>query len=385
MNMIGIVVKALYVTMTGWAVQAVPLPERPKGAIWEGQAARRREAPSTGWGWASSSPLSSLSDDLDERGKALYASGKVRDAREALLSAWTLKRSYDIAANLGTVELELGMNRDAAEHLGYSVRTFPSTGKKKNLAATKQQLDEARKQVGALAIKVTVDGAEVLVDGVPVGRAPLADEVFVEAGGRTVEAKASGYQVGKMVVQVAKGGAEVVNLALVALAAPVGPVASGGPIVPVGGSASASAPPPPPVGSGVPVVPPPVSRSVVPGVILGSVGIAALATGIGLMVDANSKNAAAQELSGTIRTAGHSCVSGAANFDARCTDLQSTAEKTDMHNRAGIGLLIGGSAAAMAAAVYVLWPVSTTTTAGSSRVSPSVSTGGAGLVWSGTF
>jgi hypothetical protein len=103
------------------------------------------------------------------------------------------------------------------------------------------------------------------------------------------------------------------------------------------------------------------------------------------MVDANSKNAAAQELSGTIRTAGHSCVSGAANFDARCTDLQSTAEKTDMHNRAGIGLLIGGSAAAMAAAVYVLWPVSTTTTAGSSRVSPSVSTGGAGLVWSGTF
>jgi hypothetical protein len=384
MNMIGIVVKALYVTMTGWAVQAVPLPERPKGAIWEGQAARRREAPSTGWGWASSSPLSSLSDDLDERGKALYASGKVRDAREALLSAWTLKRSYDIAANLGTVELELGMNRDAAEHLGYSVRTFPSTGKKKNLAVTKQQLDEARKQVGALAIKVNVDGAEVLVDGVSVGRAPLADEVFVEAGGRTVEAKASGYQVGKMVVQVAKGGAEVVNLALVALAAPVGPVASGGPVVPLGGSASASAPPPPPVGSGAAVVPPSVeSGGPSTGLIVAGAGAtgAALIAGVVFTVLANQKISDARAKNGELVAAigpGHCTESTGV-----CDDVAGLLRDWTTFKNGAAGSFIGAGVFGAATLVYGL--AARNTTATSVRVAPVVTASGGGIVVGGAW
>src|SRR4051812_30525864 len=58
-------------------------------------------------------------DQLFQKGRALYQSGKIQPARDALAAAWALKKSYDIAANLATAELELGMARDAAEHFAY--------------------------------------------------------------------------------------------------------------------------------------------------------------------------------------------------------------------------------------------------------------------------
>ena len=326
-------------------------------------------------------------DQLFQKGKALYASGKVRDAREALLSAWTLKRSYDIAANLGTVELELGMNRDAAEHLTYSVRTFPSTGKKKNLAVTKQQLDEARKQVGALSIKANVDGAEVLVDGAVVGRAPMVDEVFVEAGARTVEAKSSGFATGRVVVQVAKGGTEGVTLTLVAVVAPVASVGappgppSGSavvaPLVPAGSSTGAPPPPPPRPqgeegGASRALL---VTGGVAGGVALG-MGVVFAVLSNGKARDADTRRAA------LISSTGNDACAGAPS--AACTDFMDAANAKRTFANAAFWSFVGAGAAGAGTLIYALTAPKRATTSGL-RVIPIGATHGGGLQLGGVW
>jgi hypothetical protein len=148
---------------------------------------------------------SQKADDLFRIGKEQYKTGKLREAYDSYRGAWALKQSYDIAANLANTELLLGMKRDAAEHFAMCLRTFAATGSKPQQEVVKKQFDEARQEIGALLIKVSVDGAEVFVDGKSVGRAPLKGEVFVEAGTRTVEAKLSGYEPVKQSLSAVKG------------------------------------------------------------------------------------------------------------------------------------------------------------------------------------
>lgn len=171
---------------------------------------------------------SQKADDLFRIGKEQYKTGKLRDAYASYRGAWVLKQSYDIAANLANTELLLGMKRDAAEHFAMCLRTFAATGSKAQQEVVKKQFDEARKEIGALLIKVSVDGAEVLVDGKSVGRAPLRGEVFVEPGPRTVEAKLSGYEPAKQALQAERGAeTQTVTLELSVLKAPPPPTPTG--------------------------------------------------------------------------------------------------------------------------------------------------------------
>ena len=102
--------------------------------------------------------------------------------------AWTLKHTYDIAGNLGQVELKLGKFRDAAEHLDFTLRLFPPTGKAAPREAIRLAFEAARKEVAALTIRVSAQGAAVSVDGTAIGLSPFEVPVFVDPGKRTLEA-----------------------------------------------------------------------------------------------------------------------------------------------------------------------------------------------------
>ncbi|MFS8071089.1 MAG: hypothetical protein ACMG6S_32370, partial [Byssovorax sp.] len=128
-------------------------------------------------------------DEYFRQGKAFVKEDRWEDARRAYLAGYKIKRGYDIAGNLGNVELELGLARDAAEHLAYCIKSFPATGTASQLAYVKGRFEEARQKVSALSIQVNVDGAEVFVDGRSIGRSPFADDVYVEPGARTLEVK----------------------------------------------------------------------------------------------------------------------------------------------------------------------------------------------------
>ncbi len=207
-------------------------------------------------------------DELFRRGKALVKEDRWEEARRAYLAGWQIKQGYDIAGNLGSVELELGLARDAAGHLAYCIKSFPATGTAAQLAYIKGRFEEARQRVAALGIQVNVDGAEVYVDGRSIGRSPFPDDVYIEPGARTLEAKLAGFAPSKLEITADKGSWQSVALVLRAGAGP---------------RAQASSAPP---SSSPPDVPVPVEdRSRAPFFVGGGVALAGIGAGVaGLVV-----------------------------------------------------------------------------------------------------
>lgn len=306
-------------------------------------------------------------DAAFRQGNALYKQQRYAEAKAAFEQAFKLKRSHDIAANLGFAELKLGLQRDAAEHLAFAVKNWPPTGKAENRESALHWLGIAKGAVMTLKVTVNVDGATVLVDGKAVGTSPLETEVFVDPGTRTIGARLAGYADAEHAVQATQGGEQKVEIALVA-APPPGPAGGGG-----------RGPTPPPT---------PARRSVVPGAVLGGVGGAALVTGIGLIVAGAGKLSTSKTESQQVLDAHKSCVAGATNYDTQqCASLASTASTSDTLDRVGLGFLVGAGAAAVGSVVYFVWPAAkpSAPSAGVVHVVPSVSATGGGLVVSGTF
>lgn len=295
-------------------------------------------------------------DELFDQATTAVDAGRLQEAEAKLEEAWALKQTHDIAGNLGIVKAHLGKNREAVEHLTWALQHLPPTESSLTRKGLEAELAKARAEVGALRVRVNVEGAEIAVNGRAAGSSPLAGEVFVEPGIVNVSVRRDGYQPAEAHVQVAKGASQEVTVTLEQVK-----------VAPETGT--------------------PKSRSIVPGVVLGGAAGVALATGIGLLVDAGAKGSSARGMHDAIVKAGHSCVAGAANYDSRCVELHSTASAGDTRHGVGVGLLVGGSAAAVGAAVYLLWPRSSAgvSSAHGLSLAPAVSTTNAGLVFSGTF
>ncbi|WP_437898758.1 PEGA domain-containing protein [Sorangium sp. So ce124] len=160
------------------------------------------------------------SDALTDRARQLFAdgvkaanAGKWADAHAAFLAAWGLKPHYQIASNLGVACLRVGKPRDAAEYLTRYLREAPAT-KVQERQRAEASLQEARAQVAAVTVEVAPGGAEVTVDGAIVGRAPLADPVFLDPGRHEVGAKLDGYVSQAQSVEATAGGTETVAIKL---------------------------------------------------------------------------------------------------------------------------------------------------------------------------
>ena len=141
-------------------------------------------------------------------------------------AAFELRQSFEIAGNLGDVELIQGKPRDAAEHLGYAVREFPPTGKPPQKEALQKRLREATNMIGTVQIKVSVPGAEVLVDDKTVGKAPLDYELYVDRGEHVVSAKLEGYEPANEKLTATCGSKHDVSLTLTKKEAPKSPKAA---------------------------------------------------------------------------------------------------------------------------------------------------------------
>lgn len=289
--------------------------------------------------------------ELHIEGNTLHNQGQYARAHASYIAAWSLKRHWQIAGVLGDTEVKLGMYRDAAEHLAYFMRAMPdpsSSDGSVKMDAAKKLYQEARSKIGTLNVKVDIDGAEVVVDGKQVGKAPLEDPVFVEPGHHTIEARL-GAKLTAAEVDVTAGAERTIPLSLTA------PPARSGPSTPV----------------------------IIAGAAITGVG---LAVGIGLLAGGASKGSSAQSQREKIEEAGHTCVDGAASYDTRCKDLRSTAAAGDTMNRAGIGLLVGAGVVAAGTVIYALMPrAATPSRSGALRVVPAISAGYSGLSFSGTF
>lgn len=127
-------------------------------------------------------------DQLYEAGLAAANRKDWKTAAEKFAKAYSLEPLPQIAGNLSEAELKLGRYRDAAEHADAFIRLdkgAPASEKK----LAQGWLDEAKKKIVTLKITVVDKGAEVLIDGKPVGTSPLPPEVYVDPGKHTVEAR----------------------------------------------------------------------------------------------------------------------------------------------------------------------------------------------------
>ena len=127
--------------------------------------------------------------DLLTRGTEALSANRNEEARSLLAQAFRLRRSYDVAAALGQAELELGKQRDAAEHLEFAIREFPPGESRKLLKQLEEAFSNAKAHVAALRIVVNQPGCEISVDGAAIGTSPLPSDVFVEPGQHTLGAR----------------------------------------------------------------------------------------------------------------------------------------------------------------------------------------------------
>jgi hypothetical protein len=80
-----------------------------------------------------------------------------------------------------------------------------------------------------------------------------------------------------------------------------------------------------------------------------------------------------------ILSAHPSCVTDAQNFDKECLAVQSGTKQSDALHGAGVGMLVGAGALAVATGVYLVWPAPRVT------IVPTAGTSGAGLLLNGSF
>jgi tetratricopeptide (TPR) repeat protein len=162
-------------------------------------------------------PLETDSDKADALYRQASEAGKAGDWQktyELLIEAVRLKQSHDILGNLGTAEHHLKRYRDAAEHFTASLKLYPVNGRPEGKAFSQTLLDEARAEVGTLALKITPVTARVRVNDREYAAADR-DAVFVDPGEATVEVGGlPGYESLRKTVKVEKGREQTVTMEL---------------------------------------------------------------------------------------------------------------------------------------------------------------------------
>lgn len=147
-----------------------------------------------------------------DRGVEYVEDGDLRGAMIEFKRAYAMSPNYRVLYNLGQVCNEL---REYTEAQRYLQRYLTDGGaeidapRRREVEATLAKLNT---RIATLLISSNLDGAELFVDNVSVGKAPLSEPVRVSVGTRTVSAAISGRPRVTQVVEAAGGDTLTVRL-----------------------------------------------------------------------------------------------------------------------------------------------------------------------------
>ncbi|WP_434042443.1 MULTISPECIES: hypothetical protein [Sorangium] len=172
---------------------------------------------------------------LERSADRAVAEGQLAKARDLWLQVWQLAPSEKAACNVGQLAFRVADMVRAAEFLALCLERTPaprSAEERERYASRALDLARVKQEVGALTFAVP-PGAQLSIDGRPVGQAPPGREVYVEPGSHRVRA-ALGAAAKETAVEVRAGEARllVIDLAPLAPPAPAGGLA---PPAPAGG------------------------------------------------------------------------------------------------------------------------------------------------------
>jgi hypothetical protein len=308
-----------------------------------------------------------VGDDADgellRRGTDAFGRKEYDDARVALGQAYALSSKAATLLKLGLAELQSGHAVDATKHLREYLTHAEEPADKLEAVRTKW-LPRAVSQTASLDVTAPA-GAEVLVDGVVQGSAPLGSIVIGE-GSHEVTSR-QGTLVETQTVVAKAGVAVEVHFQRVSDAIPAA-------IGPQGPDGEAQDRP----SSGA-------SRAKWITVIgLGSGAVAAFGVGIGFAVASNNSADQARTLSGQLNAMNApSC--NTASAPAGCGALSQAIQSTNADHGLAIGFEVAGGVLALgSAATWLLWHPAKQQT-GRVQMQPMLNARGAGLTVGGEW
>lgn len=303
---------------------------------------------------------------LFKNGKAAFGKGDMAEAERLFAEAFALRKSSDIAANLGQAELEQQKYRAAAEHFQWALANLLPSASDAQRRAVETGLAKSRAEVATLRLDIKPEGADVLVGELNVGRAPIASGVYVDPGEVIVAVKREGFIAIDKRVMVAKGTEQAVEITL----------------VPKDDSATSAAAAPARVDSGLKTDVTTTTgadslagtsrKSLVPAYVATGVAVAGGVTGLVLLLSANSKSNEADDIRDDLQTQG-GCGDGGTAPASSCADLVDRRKSIDTTRNIEIGAFVVGGVAALVAG-YFYWDAlshrSSVDRAASARLAP---------------
>jgi tetratricopeptide (TPR) repeat protein len=128
-----------------------------------------------------------------DRGIEMYADGDFALALIEFNRAYQLVANYRVLYNIGQVNLQLGRYADARRALEAYVKQGGSDVSPERASSVQKDLAMLEQRTAFLTVTTNVPGAEILLDDIKVGIAPLAEPLLVDAGLHRISARKSGY------------------------------------------------------------------------------------------------------------------------------------------------------------------------------------------------
>jgi PEGA domain/Tetratricopeptide repeat len=123
----------------------------------------------------------------------LYEDGDYQLALAEFERVYELVPDYRVLYNIGQVSMQLGRYARALRTLREYVSRGGDAIPNDRRSAVRADVELLETRTASLSLDIQPAGAEVWIDGVLVGQAPLAQPVVVDVGQRTVQARLAGY------------------------------------------------------------------------------------------------------------------------------------------------------------------------------------------------
>jgi hypothetical protein len=144
----------------------------------------------------------------------LYEDGDYALALAEFERVYELVPDYRVLYNIGQVNIQLGRYARALR----SLREYVSRGGDElppdRRSAVQADLDLLQTRTASVTLVIRPEGAEVSIDGVVIGKSPLAEAVVVDVGERTVQARLAGHVTRTQTLTLAGGDRREVALEL---------------------------------------------------------------------------------------------------------------------------------------------------------------------------
>ena len=149
-----------------------------------------------------------------KKGLDLFKDGDYQAALIEFRRAYDLAPNYQVLYNIGQVSFQLqdypGALAALQRYLTEGGRNVPGTRR----AEVERDIEKLKQRVANLEIVVNVEGADITVDDVSVGKSPLGKPLLVSAGKHRVTVARAGYTSGAKLVEIASSDSQKVDFQL---------------------------------------------------------------------------------------------------------------------------------------------------------------------------